>query len=86
MEHIEMTRAPITEKALNEKIMAMLTARASCTDARSVMLETVVDSASGDNWRIGHFDPGQGDRYKCKLALRAIHEDLKGQFDLVGSR
>lgn len=79
-----MAPASITEKALNEKIMAMLKARASCLDARSVMLEPVTDATADDDWRIGHFDPGRGDRYRCKVALRAISAELRGQFSMVG--
>jgi len=75
---------PITEKDLNEKVMTMLHARASCSDARSVMLYLVKDEPSADNWRIGHFDPGNGDRYKCKLALRAIYASLNGQYFMIG--
>jgi hypothetical protein len=74
----------ISEKLLNEKIMDLLHTRASCIDARSVMLELVDDPAVASNWRIGHFDPGRGDRYTCKTALRAIHESLQGQFEMVG--
>ncbi len=76
--------ATITEKDLNEKVMGLLRARASCIDARSVMLYLVDDAAAPDNWRIGHFDPGTGDRYTCKLALRAIQASLSGQFLMVG--
>ena len=80
------TSAPvaIAEKDLNAKVMSLLRERPSCIDARSVMLYLVDDGISSDNWRIGHFDPGTGDRYKCKLALRAIHASLSGQFLMVG--
>ena len=64
--------------------MKQLHARPSCVDARSVMLYLVKDEGSPDNWRIGHFDPGNGDRYKCKLALRAIFESMSGQYLMVG--
>ena len=74
----------ISEKLLNEKIMDLLHKRTSCVDARSIMLELVDGPAEAGNWRIGHFDPGQGDRYTCKTALRAIHESLQGQFEMVG--
>ncbi len=74
----------ITEKALNEKVMTLLRARASCTDARSVTLELVNDAMLPYNWRVVHFDPGHGDRYACKLALRSIHEGLSNDFEMVG--
>ena len=74
----------ISEELLNQKIMELLHTRASCIDARSVMLELVDDPDADNNWRIGHFDPGRGDRYTCKTALRAIHESLRGQFEMVG--
>ena len=82
-------RMPITEQALNQKIMALLHARPACADARSIMLEIVTPEAQADeptpcNWRIGHFDPGRGDRYTCKLRLRAIHDELRGQYEMVG--
>ena len=75
----------ISEKLLNEKVMALLTARASCSDARSVMLELVEGDDAPCNWRVGHFDPGRGDRYTCKIALRAIHESLRNDYEMVGS-
>ena len=71
----------ITEKLLNEKIMALLKARASCVDARFIALELVADQTC--NWRIAHFDPGNGDRYQCKLALRAIHQSLGKEFEMA---
>ncbi len=74
----------ISEKSLNEKIMTLLRERSSCADARSVMLELVRDADAPCNWRIGHFDPGQGDRYACKLALRRIHESLRDEYEMVG--
>ena len=73
----------ITEKALNEKVMALLLARPSCTDARFIVIDLIDDPALPYNWRIGHFDPGQGDRYKCKMALRSIHETLRGQYRMT---
>ena len=73
----------IGEKALNEKVMALLIARPSCADARFIVLEPVDDPALPYNWRVGHFDPGQGDRYRCKMALRAIHEDLRAVYDMT---
>ena len=76
-------RTQISEKLLNEKIMALLVARPGCTDARSIMLE-LVETAGADNWRIGHFDPGQGDRYRCKVALRTIQGTLVGQYEMIG--
>ena len=77
-------RARIPEKLLNEKIMTLLKTRAACKDARFVVLE-LVDPPVGDcNWRVGHFDPGHGDRYACKLALRTIQETLGGAFEMVG--
>jgi hypothetical protein len=78
------TRTRISEKLLNEKVMALLRARTSCTDARSVMLELVDDAEIPYNWRIGHFDPGRGDRYKCKVTLREIHESLWRDYEMVG--
>ena len=77
-------REKLSEKLLNAKVMEMLLARASCSDARSVMLELVQAGQDGPNWQIGHFDPGHGDRYACKLALRRIHEALRGTYDMVG--
>ena len=74
----------ITERDLNNRVMEQLHARASCTDARSVMLYLVEDEASPENWRIGHFDPGNGDRYKCKLALRSIYASMSGMYSMVG--
>ncbi len=74
----------ISENLLNGKVMALLTARTSCADARSVMLELVNDANVSCNWRIGHFDPGRGDRYACKVALRAIHESLRNDYEMVG--
>ena len=78
------TRTRISEKLLNEKVMEMLRVQSSCADARSVFLETVGAGVDGPNWRIGHFDPGHGDRYACKLALRRIHEALRDTYDMVG--
>ena len=78
-------RAAITEQALNEKIMVLLRARPACADARSVMLDQVTPSENLPyTWAITHFDPGQGDRYRCKMAVRAIHEALRDQYDLIG--
>ena len=76
-------RERITETALIEKIMALLVARPACADARFIMLDRV-DPALGYNWKIGHFDPGRGDRWKCKMALRAIHEELRDTYELAG--
>ena len=73
----------IGETALNEKVMALLLARPSCADARFVVLDMVDDPALPYNWRVGHFDPGQGDRYTCKMALRSIHERLRGQYTMT---
>ncbi len=73
----------ITEKALNEKVMALLLARPSCADARFIVIDLIDDPALSYNWRIGHFDPGQGDRYKCKVALRSIHETLRDQYRMT---
>ena len=77
-------RTKISEKLLNEKVMQMLLARSSCADARSVFLEIIRDGGDGHNWRIGHFDPGNGDRYVCKIALRRIHESLRDTYEMVG--
>jgi hypothetical protein len=77
-------RAMITEESLNEKVMSLLRARGACADARSVMLERVEGASETCNWRIGHFDPGRGDRYQCKLALRAIHATLSSDYDMIG--
>ena len=74
----------ISESLLNSKIMALLNARPLCADARSVMLELVANAEGDSNWRIGHFDPGQSDRYACKVALRAIHESLRHDYEMVG--
>ena len=79
-----LTATQISEKDLNGKVMTSLRARASCADARSVMLYLVEDESAPDNWRIGHFDPGNGDRYKCKLALRSIHASMSGMYAMVG--
>ena len=78
------TRQAISEVELNEKIMTALHLRTACTDARSVMLELVEDPAAECNWRIGHFDPGRGDRYACKVALRSIHASLQDDYNMVG--
>lgn len=78
------TRKAIPEADLNGMVMSALRLRPACGDARSVMLELVRDAAEGCNWRIGHFDPGHGDRYACKLALRAIHASLRNDYDMVG--
>ena len=75
---------PITEQELNGKVMGLLQSRASCKDARSVMLYLAQDDTSMDNWRIGHFDPGNGDRYQCKLALRDIFASLSGKYHMIG--
>ena len=74
----------ISEKELNEKVMKKLHERAACSDARSVMLYLVKDENAPDNWQIGHFDPGNGDRYKCKLALRSIFASMSGTYFMVG--
>lgn len=79
-----MAAIEIGEKALNEKIMGLVCARERCKDTRSIMLERVTDPLLPYNWLIGHFDPGYGDRYACKLALRRIHEGLRGEYVLVG--
>lgn len=76
--------APISEHDLNEKIMGLLRARKSTADARSVMLYLDKDLETTDNWRIGHFDPGTGDRYQCKLALRSIYASLSGKYHMIG--
>ncbi len=73
----------ISEKALNEKVMALLLTRQSCADARFIVLDLVDDSALSYNWRVGHFDPGQGDRYRCKMALRSIHETLRDRYRMI---
>ena len=73
----------ISEKALNEKVMALLLARPSCADARFIVLDTVDDPTLSYNWRVGHFDPGQGDRYRCKMALRSIHETLRDRYSMT---
>ena len=73
----------IDEKALNEKVMALLTARPSCADARFIVLDLINDPSLPYNWRVGHFDPGRGDRYRCKMALRAIHEDLRERYEMT---
>ena len=75
---------PITEQELNGKVMGLLQGRSSCKDARSVMLCLTHDEAAADNWRIGHFDPGNGDRYQCKLALREIFASLSGKYHMIG--
>ena len=77
-------REAITEVALNAKIMALLVGRPACADARFIMLDPVTDPALGYNWKVGHFDPGRGDRWKCKMALRAIHEDLRDTYEMTG--
>ena len=74
----------ISEKDLNELVMKQLRARAACVDARSVMLCLVKDENAPDNWQIGHFDPGNGDRYTCKLALRSIFASMSGTYSMVG--
>ena len=78
-------RIELTEQALNEKIMGLLRARPSCADARSVMLDQVSPREGlSYTWMISHFDPGQGDRYRCKTAVRAIHEELRDRYDMIG--
>ncbi len=76
-------RERLSEKALNEKVMALLLARPSCADARFIVLDFVQDATLAYNWKVGHFDPGQGDRYRCKMALRAIHEDLRETIEMT---
>ena len=76
-------REQISEKALNEKVMALLLARPSCADARFIVLDRIDDLALPYNWRVGHFDPGRGDRYRCKMALRAIHETLRDRYEMT---
>ena len=77
-------RETISEVALNAKIMALLIARPSCVDARFIVIDRIDDPTLPYNWKIGHFDPGRGDRYRCKTALRAIHESLRETYDLIG--
>ena len=77
-------RTPISEKLLNEKIMALLHARPACRDARSIMLDLVGDPDLPFNWTIYHFDPGNGNRYACKLALRSIEQDLRQDYEMIG--
>ena len=79
-----MAGTQITEKSLNEKIMTMLRERPACADARSVMLGLISEPETPYNWRIYHFDPGQGDRYACKMALRRIHEGLREEYEMIG--
>ena len=76
-------RERMSEKALNEKVMALLLAKPSCADARFIVLDFVQDAAVAYNWKVGHFDPGQGDRYRCKMALRSIHEDLRDTIEMT---
>jgi hypothetical protein len=76
-------RERITEQALNEKIMALLVARPACADARFIMLDRIDDPALGYNWKVGHYDPGRGDRWACKMALRRIHEMLRDTFEMT---
>ncbi len=76
-------RERITEQALNEKIMALLVARPACADARFIMLDRIDDPALGYNWKVGHYDPGRGDRWACKMALRRIHETLRDTFEMT---
>lgn len=78
------TATPITEQELNVKVMGLLNDRPTCKDARSVMLYLTHDDTASDNWRIGHFDPGNGDRYQCKLALREISSSLTGKYHMIG--
>ena len=73
----------MSEKALNEKVMALLLAKPSCADARFIVLDFVNDATLAYNWRIGHFDPGRGDRYRCKMALRTIHETLRESVEMT---
>ena len=77
------SREQISEKALNEKVMALLLARPSCADARFIVLDRLDDTTLSYNWRVGHFDPGRGDRYRCKMALRAIHETLRERYEMT---
>ena len=77
-------RTTITEKLLNEKIMERLRAKPSCKDARSVMLDFVGGGETLYDWTIYHFDPGNGDRYACKVALRAIEAELRPEFGMTG--
>lgn len=76
-------RIVISEKLLNEKIMALLLAKPACKDARSVMLDPVGGDDPHD-WTIYHFDPGNGDRYACKIALRVIEAELRPDFGMSG--
>ena len=76
-------RTTISETLLNEKIMERLRARPACKDARSVMLDPV-GGADPHDWTIYHFDPGNGDRYACKMALRAIEAELRPDFGMIG--
>ena len=76
-------RTTISEKLLNEKIMERLRAKPACKDARSVMLDPI-EGDDPDDWTIYHFDPGNGDRYACKLALRAIEAELRPAFGMTG--
>ena len=80
----ENPRTQMSAKDLNEKVMQMLLARPSCADSRSVMLELIPEATEGYNWQIGHFDPGRGDRYTCKMALRRIHESLRDRYEMIG--
>ena len=77
-------RTTITETLLNDKIMERLRLRPACKDARSVMLDPVGGGDPPDDWTIYHFDPGNGDRYACKLALRAIEAELRPEFGMIG--
>ena len=76
-------RTTISEQLLNEKIMELLRAKPACKDARSVMLDSI-GGADPDDWTIYHFDPGNGDRYACKIALRAIEAELRPEFGMSG--
>ena len=74
----------INESLLNDKVMQLLKTYPACSDARSVMLELIDGTEADANWRIGHFDPGRGDRYACKVALRRIHDTLRHDYEMVG--
>lgn len=77
-------RTTISEPLLNEKIMELLRAKPACKDARSVRLDAAGSGDPPDDWTICHFDPGNGDRYACKVALRGIEAALRPEFGMTG--
>ena len=86
MEPAPSARATITEAGPERKDhgAADRAARPAPMPASSCSTR-VAESTLGYNWKIGHFDPGQGRPLdRCKMALRAIHEDLRERYEMAG--